>query len=59
MLFDKLWGKPKNITFLGQYTWVLKWLKLSRDIKNFDAYDIFFKYLINAYVITLVMEESN
>ncbi len=58
MLFDKLWGKSENTTSLGRYAGVLKQPKVSRDMKNFHACDTFFKHLVDAYVIALLMEES-
>lgn len=59
MFFDKLWGKPRNITSLDQYTKVSKRLKMSKDIKNFYTCDTFLKHLIDIYVIALIMKESS
>lgn len=57
MIFDKFWGKSGNIASLSQHTGVLKQPKVSNNIKNFHAYDMFFKYLIDAHMIALIMEE--
>ncbi len=58
MMFNKLWGKSKNTASLGRYTRVLKQPKVSRDMKNFYAYDTFFKHLVDMHVIALLMEKS-
>lgn len=58
IMFDKLWGKSGNIASLSQFSRVLKRLKVSRDIKNFHAYNTFFKHLVDVHVIALLMEKS-
>ncbi len=58
MMFDKLWGKSGNTASLSRYAGVLKQPKVSRDMKNFHACNTFFKHLVDAHVIALLMEES-
>ncbi len=58
MIFDKFWGKLENIVSLDRYTGVPKQPKVSKDMKNFYACNTFFKNLIDAHVIALVIEKS-
>ncbi len=57
-MFDKLWGKSGNAAFLSQYDEVLKQPKVLGDIKNFHTCDTFFKHLVNAHVIALLMKKT-
>ena len=57
MLFNKLWGKLGSTALLDQYQGVLKRPKVSKDMKNFHTCDTFFKHVIDAYVVALIMEK--
>lgn len=59
MIFNKFWEKLGNIVFLGQYARVLKLPKILKDMKNFHTCNMFFKLLIDVYVIALVIEKSS
>ncbi len=58
MIFDKFWEKSGNNASLGQYAGILKQLKVSKDIKNFHVCNTFFKHVIVAHMIVLVMKNS-
>lgn len=58
MLFDKLWGKYENITFLSYYQDILKKLNVSKDMKNFHICNTFFKHIIDVYIVVLLIETT-
>lgn len=58
MIFNKLYYKFGNITFLSQYTVILRQSKISKDMKNFHIYKTFFKNFINIYKIILFIKKS-
>lgn len=59
IIFDKLYDKAGNIASLDQCSEVLKWSNMSKYKKNFHAYNIFFKDLIDVHIIVLLMEEND
>lgn len=57
MIFGKFWKKPRNVASLDQYARVLKQPKVSKNMENFHTYNMFFKHIINAYAIILVIKK--
>ena len=49
--FQILWGKSRNISSLSQCYDSLRCSKVSKDIKNFHAYNNFFKMVIDVNVV--------
>lgn len=49
-------NKARNMALLVWYQAVLKQWKVSKDMTNFYTYNSFFKYIINTYIIALIME---
>lgn len=56
MLLDKLWGKCGNVASLSRYQGVLKRPNVSKDMKNFHACDTFFRHVVDAHIVALLME---
>lgn len=48
--------KARNMALLDWYQGVLKQSKVSKDMKNFYTYNSFFRYIINPYIIALIIE---
>ena len=58
MLFDQFWGKPGNVASLRYYQGVLKRPNVSKDMKNFHACDTFFRHVVDAHIVALLMETT-
>ena len=58
MLFDQFWGKTRNVASLRCYQGVLKRPNVSKDIKNFHVCNTFFRHVINAYIVALLMKTT-
>lgn len=59
MLFDQFWGKSGNIASLHRYQGVLKRPNVSKDMKNFYAYNTFFKHVVDTHIIALFMKTTS
>lgn len=59
MLFDQFWGNPGNLTSLCCYQGIPKRLNVLEDMKNFHICNTYFRHVINAYIVALLIKTTS